>query len=291
MHDCPWGSSSPTGQVPALDTEDGQLIGATDAESVFDEFEGAAAIVAALKKSGGGLHDLDAHLSPAGRADAAAFTTLLQTKLVPALIYSTWCEPDAYAAITRPAFGAGLPFPLNLWLPHSARKAAHARLAALPPHQIYESAAAAIDAIAAKLLLSAADDYALGDRPSSLDATLFGCLAYLRSSPAVHPDLRAKLTAHRSLERYVERLAERHFQREVPRAEEAHLEWGSWGPGAGGRRKAGAAALNLDLNRKGKMWLAAAGAATLAYVLLSGQYISYSYLGDLGDDDDEYDDE
>ena len=58
------------------------------------------------------------------KADVLAFTALVERKLEPATAYTTWCEKQSYASHTRAVYGAGLPLPLNHWLPWSQRRAA-----------------------------------------------------------------------------------------------------------------------------------------------------------------------
>ena len=58
------------------------------------------------------------------KADMLAFSALVETKLEQATAYTTWCEKQSYASHTRAVYGAGLPLPLNYWLPWSQRRAA-----------------------------------------------------------------------------------------------------------------------------------------------------------------------
>lgn len=67
--------------------------------------------------------NLDRGLSPGQRAEAAAFSALVDSQLAPALVYSGWCEGDAFAAHTRAAVGGGMPFPLSYFVPRAQRKA------------------------------------------------------------------------------------------------------------------------------------------------------------------------
>ena len=127
------------------------------------------------------------------------------------------------------------------------------------------------------------------------DALLFACLAYIRSAPVIHPDLRKKFDSYAVLGRYVDRVATKAFAVAVPFAAQADLQWSAWSGGSGGRAGASSSSNKptTGLNPKGKMWLVGAGVAIVGYILLSGQYfdVSYGYMGDLGDnDDDEYDD-
>lgn len=290
VQDCPWGSSSPTGQVPALDTEGGYLIGSDDAESIASQFEGAREIINHLQHTRI-TANLDSHLSPAALADSLSFITLLETKVIPALLYTTWCEDEAYSRLTRPAMGMNLPFPLSRWLPYSARKGVRAQLGSASSEDIYKGACKALDAVSARLVQAANDGYFFGDQPSTLDSHLFACLAYLRSAPVVHPDLRKKFESHSALVRYVDRVGGQVFSAPVPSAEQVEMKWSSWGTatGRGGGGSGGASSsFSTEINYKGKLWLIGAAVSIAGYVLLSGQYIdvSYGYPGELAEDEE-----
>jgi metaxin len=166
VQECPWGSFSPTGQVPALDTEGGDLIGSDNAESIASQFEGAREIINHLQSRLSS--NLDAHLSPAARADSFSFITLLETKLIPALLLTTWCEDEAYSKLTRKAMGNGLPFPLSRWLPFATRKEVCAQLGDATHEDIYRGACKALDSVSARLVQSASDSFFFGDEPSTL---------------------------------------------------------------------------------------------------------------------------
>jgi metaxin len=166
VQDCPWGSFSPTGQVPALDTEGGDLIGSDNAESIASQFESAKEIINHLKDRF--TTNLDSHLSPAALADSLSFITLLESKLIPALLYTTWCEDEAYSKLTRIAMGASLPFPLSRWLPFSTRKEVRTQLGNATSEEIYQGACKTLDAVSARLVQAANDGFFFGDQPSTL---------------------------------------------------------------------------------------------------------------------------
>jgi hypothetical protein len=175
VHDCASGSASPTGQVPALDTSE-DLVGADAGAPPADDLAAAKAQLAYLRRT---AVDLDRWLSASQRAEALAFAALIETKLQPALVYSTWCEPAAYAAHTRPAYGAALPFPLSFLLPRAQRKAVAARLAgAAPAGRVYAEAEAALDAIAARMAANTSGGFFFGAQPSSLGERRFSAAAF-----------------------------------------------------------------------------------------------------------------
>ena len=80
--------------------------------------------------------DLDRGLTASQKAEAAAFAALVEAKLHPALMYTTWVEGDAFAQHTRSAYGAGLPFPLSFFIPRAQRKAVQAHFAGTTAAQV-----------------------------------------------------------------------------------------------------------------------------------------------------------
>ena len=62
------------------------------------EFDSARAIVEHLRNS---RQDLDAGLSPAQKAEAAAFAALVEAKLEPAVLWTTWCEAESFSKHTQ----------------------------------------------------------------------------------------------------------------------------------------------------------------------------------------------
>ena len=100
---------------------------------------------------------------------------------------------------------------------------------------MYQGACEALDALATRLSSGGSSSssgggaFFFGAQPSSLDALLYSCLAYLRAAPVVHPQLAQKLAAHRVLGAYLDRIAELAFSSAVPTAAEAQLDWSQWG--------------------------------------------------------------
>lgn len=70
------------------------------------------------------------------QAELLAFAALVEAKLEPATLYTTWCEAESYNRHTRAAFAAGLPLPLNYWLPWNQRRAILRRFAGTPQAQV-----------------------------------------------------------------------------------------------------------------------------------------------------------
>ncbi|KAF8054985.1 MTX1 [Scenedesmus sp. PABB004] len=279
-------SSTPTGVVPALDT--GSEVAAA---SEAGDLGAARAIIALLARTG--LADLDAWLSPAQRAELLAFTALLQAKLDPATHYTTWLERRGFREFRKAAYGGSLPFPLSFIVPWSQRNDMAKLLGHIDGYKAYQGAVEALSALADRLRASPGRFF-FGDRPSSLDALLFGHLAFYRHSPVAAPVLREKVGGLLVLVRYVDALLADFFATDMPPppADDAS----AWSDAAQGQPHAPKATPTVEearMWRGSQWWLAGAVAAVGAYVVLGGDYISIERLApgdDLGDDDEDDDD-
>jgi hypothetical protein len=81
--------------------------------------------------------DLNNALTAAERADAEAFTALVESRLQKALQYSLWLEEENYRAY-RQVYGAALPFPLNRILAYVALKKLEAQFKSQEIDQVLE---------------------------------------------------------------------------------------------------------------------------------------------------------
>ena len=213
--------------------------------------------------------DLDAPLTPAQRADAAALCALITSRLDPATLATTWLEPGGYAALRSAVYAPALPFPLSWAVPWQERQRQLARLRGLDAAAAYEAAVGALAVLDARLAAggSGGGPYLLGDRPCTADALLLGHAAAWRRSPVAAPVLRAAVAALPALDAFVSRALAGPFGRAAARLpaaiaaaeqeEEEEQEEGRAGEedgagssgaddrdggGPGGRRRAGAAA-------------------------------------------------
>ncbi|KAJ3598349.1 hypothetical protein NHX12_001859 [Muraenolepis orangiensis] len=171
----PW--RSPSGSLPALRTSKGEVLSRP------------SDIIIHLRKQ---KYNADYDLSAREGADTMAFTSLLEEKLLPALVYTFWMECKNYVEVTRRWYAEHLPFPLSLFLPGrmQAGQLERLRLArsddALDAgeeleKELYHDAVECMNLLSQRL---GSSKFFFGDSPSSLDAVVFGHLA---------PLLRAKL--------------------------------------------------------------------------------------------------
>eukprot|EP00062_Callorhinchus_milii_P027969 gi/632991933/ref/XP_007884847.1/ PREDICTED: metaxin-1-like [Callorhinchus milii] len=165
----PW--RSPSGTLPALKTEQGLCLQPLQMLEYF-------------KKQG---YNADYRLSVKESADTLAFISLINEKLLPALIYTFWVDAKNYVSLTRPWFANTIPFPLSLYLPNRLHERhleqLQLRLGSQALNSEEETEAQILDEASECLtLLSqrlASQSFFFGDSPSSLDAVVFGHLAPL----------------------------------------------------------------------------------------------------------------
>ncbi|XP_051720692.1 metaxin-1a [Ctenopharyngodon idella] len=166
----PW--RSPTGSLPALRIKE----------------EGSCSqpsqIIIQLRKQ---KYNADYDLSAKEGADTLAFISLLEERLLPALIYALWIDPKNYVEVTRRWYGENMSFPLNFFLPGRMQNRQLERLRLIRGNSALEAGEEAEkelyqDALECLNLLSqrlGSNKFFFGDSPSSLDAYVFGHLAPL----------------------------------------------------------------------------------------------------------------
>ncbi|KAG8533000.1 uncharacterized protein KY384_001782 [Bacidia gigantensis] len=84
-------------------------------------------IVAHLSALHGGKYNLDTSLDTSNRADAIAFSSHIQTSLLPLLDLSLYVSSENYTDVTRPAYSAFLSWPSPYTIPPSRRALAKSR--------------------------------------------------------------------------------------------------------------------------------------------------------------------
>ncbi|XP_078060540.1 metaxin-1-like [Mustelus asterias] len=165
----PW--KSPSGVLPALKTEK-------------DVVSQPLQILAYLRKQ---KYNADYGLSATQGADTLAFASLIEEKLLPALIYMFWVDSKNYVSFTRPWYGEAIPFPLNFFLPNRMHTHFLERLRLIrggqwndneeeAENEIYKEARECLTLLSQRL---GSQKFFFGDSPSSLDAIVFGHLAPL----------------------------------------------------------------------------------------------------------------
>ena len=182
---------APRGKLPYMDDDGTQI---ADSGWIIDH----------LKRHYGDR--LDQTLSPQQRALGHLIRRTCEESLYFVLIYSRWIDPEGWR-VTRPAFFGPLPFPLRPLVATLAkqgmRQALHGQgIGRHTPQQIY--ALGAMDLSALAVILDQTP-FAVGEAPTSFDASLYGTLANIIAAP-METALKAEAQRHPSLSAYVERM-------------------------------------------------------------------------------------
>eukprot|EP01051_Picozoa_sp_SAG22_P005326 SAG22_NODE_313_length_12610_cov_5.778275_3_plen_414_part_00 len=145
---------------------------------------GASEIVQHLAKAGeGGAWDLDAGLSKQQKAEAAAFTALVETKLYLAMLQHWWVDDEGYDVVSRPVYATALPCPLSLYLPWILRRRQVQRATHSGVGTAAAAKAAAAECLGALDARLGSQNFFFGDAPTSLDATVYGYLECIEKFP------------------------------------------------------------------------------------------------------------
>ncbi|KAG8195296.1 hypothetical protein JTE90_028444 [Oedothorax gibbosus] len=160
---------SPTGSVPFLRC--GNMVVA-DVEPIIEflHFKGIS---------------LSSHLDNAGKADMKAYMSLVNIVLRNAELYVSWCDNTTLQEVTKPRFTAFLPWPINNVVCWQTKNDVKKRLKAADWHtksleDVYEMVDNCCHALSERL---GTFKYFFGDKPTELDAVVFGHLFAVLTTP------------------------------------------------------------------------------------------------------------
>ncbi|KJH52982.1 Metaxin-1-like family protein [Dictyocaulus viviparus] len=184
----PWRSPNGfIGEYPALFDKKNQGRTVTD----FDKF------VEILRNSGQEVV-IDAELTSFERSQIDAFSCFLQQYLFPAVLHTFWTDDLNYSTLTHYWFSSRLSFPYSLYYLEKRKKRAQRLLMDRTTNSIMKDGLQTLNMLSAKL----------GDnKPSSLDALVFGYLAPILRLPLPNDRLQLHLRACPNLVRFVEQIS------------------------------------------------------------------------------------
>lgn len=195
--------TAPAKKIPYI-LDDGQLVHDT------------VLIIEYLKRKHG--DSLDGHLDARQRAVAEAFRGLLEQHFYFILGYARYWRDEDFA-LYRPTFAAlaakiGIP---KLFAPLLIRK-----IRGDVKHQLWEQGAARhsrenVMALGRNTLQAVADylgnaPYFMGDRPTTIDATVYSSLASILWAP-MESDIKESLRSHSNLTSYCDRMRDRYWKK------------------------------------------------------------------------------
>ncbi|XP_065910492.1 metaxin-1-like isoform X2 [Dysidea avara] len=158
----PW--RTPSGQYPVL-KHDARVVH----DDVLDYFSSHG-------------YDLDGALTAKQAAESFAYKTLVRDALHKALLYCRWLDAENYSSFTRKWYSNQLSFPLTIFLPHMKHRSVQSKLENectpdLTPDMFHNLVLArareCFNTLSVKL---DTQQYFFGDKPTSLDAVVYGYL-------------------------------------------------------------------------------------------------------------------
>jgi len=160
---------APKGRLPYI-TDGGRTI----ADSTF--------IIEYLKEHYG--DPLDAYLSDGDKAISLAFQRMIEENLYWCIIHARWQDDRNWPTLKKALFSR-MPFPLRVIIPAIARKMAIGGLKGhgMGRHSVAEVSEIAIRDIAAVATFLGDKTFIMGDKPSSLDATVYAFISTLLGDP------------------------------------------------------------------------------------------------------------
>ncbi|XP_046357275.1 metaxin-1-like isoform X1 [Haliotis cracherodii] len=248
---------SPSGEFPMLKHK-----GITETK--------VAEIFSFLRKKNWGS---DFELTNKQSADVIAFSSLLEEKLLPAVLHLWWIDGKTFTDFTRPWYARIIPFPLNFYVPGRKQKDANLRVFLSKGGEnvtdsevegkIYRDAKECLNHLSYKL---GSQEFFFGKTPSSLDALVFGYLAPILKAPLPNNQIQNHLKGCDNLCSLVNKILQRYFppdpeEQEAKRKKEAEEK----------RRNTNSDAAEFP-NKRRNMVLAAVFALTtmVGYAFMSG---------------------
>ncbi|KAF9971875.1 metaxin 1 [Actinomortierella ambigua] len=191
---------SPSGKLPFLALPSGELITHSGFEQWVQENRPSEPCKLSLQEA----------------ADAAAYSTLVETKILAALNYTLWFEMAHFKTTTRQRYFGHHNKYLGILLSYLRKSDIVQRMLLVKPQVdrelIFEEASAALEALSVALG-DKSEGYFFGKEPSSLDAILFAYLHVILRLPAVrdlHPEDSSATTADGSKATELTRMVRKH---------------------------------------------------------------------------------
>ncbi|XP_001601774.2 metaxin-1 isoform X1 [Nasonia vitripennis] len=192
---------SPNGQLPVLRYKNNSFCTVDKILEVFREHK----------------YTPDNGITRSQNADVAAFNTMLDECIRPALQYLWWVDQPNLNQVIRPWYCKALPFPFNFYYPGKYEKQAKDMLEALHPTKEDKAAESSIYSKAQKCLTTLStrlgeSDYFFGSVPTTFDALVFSYLAPLLKVPLPSCSLQNHLKACENLVKFVTRILQKYFE-------------------------------------------------------------------------------
>jgi len=158
---------------------------------------------------------LTSHLDASQKADMRAYMSLVSNVLGNAETYLTWMDNVTYCEVTKPRYGSAYPWPLNHILTWQKKQQAYKRLSALgwtakSLEEVYQEVEQCCVALSERL---DNQQYFFDDKPTELDALVFGHLFSILTTPLPDTRLASIVRGHKNLVELCQQIDKEYFDR------------------------------------------------------------------------------
>ncbi|KAJ1519484.1 hypothetical protein ONE63_004770 [Megalurothrips usitatus] len=148
------------------------------------------------------------------KADMRAYMSLINNVLANAELFITWCDAPTYKQVTKPRYGSVFPWPLNHLLCWQKKSSVTKRLHVLgwankSLDDVFHEVDLCCSALSERL---ASKNYFFGDKPTELDALVFGHLFTVLTTPLPNNQLAATIRGYRALVDLCKRIEHEYFE-------------------------------------------------------------------------------
>ncbi|XP_064644624.1 metaxin-2-like [Lineus longissimus] len=158
-------------------------------------------------------HHLSADSDEIQKAEIRAYISLVDGVLGNAELYITWYDPTIADEITKPRFGSPYPWPLNRIIPWISQRSELQKLKTLgwaekPFDQVCDEVTSCCAALSEKL---GNQDFFFGNKPTELDASVYGHLYALLTTDLPNKQLPKIIGEHQNLIDFCRRVDSNYF--------------------------------------------------------------------------------
>jgi len=158
---------------------------------------------------------LTEHLDASQKADMRAYMSLVSNVLGNAESYLSWMDPVTYSEVTKPRYGSVYPWPLNHLLTWQKKNQVYKRLAALGwtsknLEEVYQEVEQCCVALSERL---DNQPYFFNEKPTELDALVFGHLFSILTTPLPDTRLASIVRQHKNLVELCQTIDKEYFDR------------------------------------------------------------------------------
>lgn len=176
----------------------------------------------ALMASDISLPDLNRDLTPFMVAESTAFFSLVQFRFGPARLHEFFRNDRNYADIYHTLLEKERGFPLNRVLPMLRRREILRSLQGHLHTSLYFNAGIALAAMSTRL--GDTKKFFYGDKPTVLDAVVFGYLASVMYTPLPVSNLRVQISKFKNLVDFVKRISQAYFSTDDEARIDGHFD-------------------------------------------------------------------